>query len=142
MNWLACIPVKKWQTSDWGTIKETIESITKRNEIFKIREVPKTCHIEGESQFAFIGHRLKPSLMTVDKGFNFLSLRARFTPWRRSRNPHHPFGHPLQRLVTVIECHTALVISPLLEPGGHRPLLRAVSLVICHRSRFFSRILS
>jgi hypothetical protein len=50
-----------------------------------------------------------------------------------SRNSHHPFGHPPQRLVFGIEgleCHTPVVVSPL-ELAGHRPL-QAVDL--CYQS--------
>ena len=47
------------------------------------------------------------------------------TRGRWSRNSHHPFGHPPQQLVSGIkgfECRTPLVISPLVEPEGYRPL--------------------
>jgi len=72
---------------------------------------------------------------------------------RRSRNSHHPFCHPSQRLVFGIErleCRTPLVVPPLVDPAVNRPL-QAVnlrfpegSLVTCHRprSRSFMRISS
>ena len=47
------------------------------------------------------------------------------TRGRRSRNSRHPLGHPPQRLVLGIEgfeCRTPLVVPPLTEPVGHRPL--------------------
>ena len=67
---------------------------------------------------------------------------------RWSRNSHHPSGHPPQRLVFRIdgfECSAPLVVSPLVEPAGHRPLqavdlsFQSVLPVICNclRSRFF-----
>ena len=40
-------------------------------------------------------------------------------------NSHRPFGHPSQRLVfgmEVFDCRTPLVVPPLVEPMGHRPL--------------------
>jgi hypothetical protein len=43
----------------------------------------------------------------------------------RSRNSHHPFGHPPQRLVFGIEgfeSRTALAVPPLIEPSVHRPM--------------------
>jgi len=73
-----------------------------------------------------IGHRLKLSLQTVGKGFGFIqSVRERFpgvTRDRWNRKSQQPFGHPPQRLVFGIECRIPLVVSPLFEPAGHRPL--------------------
>ena len=43
----------------------------------------------------------------------------------RSRNCHHPFCHPLERLVFGIEGferRAPLVVPPPVEPTGHRPL--------------------
>jgi hypothetical protein len=55
-----------------------------------------------------IGHRLKLSLQAFSKGLSSLRVREGDTPrsdqrGRRSRNSHHPFGHPPQRLVCGIE---------------------------------------
>jgi len=44
------------------------------------------------------------------------------TRGRSSRNSHHTFGHPPQGMVFGIECRTPLVVSPLVEQVGHRPL--------------------
>jgi len=44
---------------------------------------------------------------------------------RLSRNSHHPPGHPPQRLVFRVEgfeCSAPMVVSPLVELAGHRPL--------------------
>jgi len=79
-----------------------------------------------------IGHRLKLSLQIVGKGFGFDSLRQRFPRGyqrrRRSRNVHHPFAHPPQRLVFEIEgfeCRTPQVVPPFINLAGHRHLQAA-----------------
>jgi hypothetical protein len=77
-----------------------------------------------------IGQRLKLSLQIVVKGFEFLRICDSESPWceqggRRSRNSHHPIRHLPQRLVFGIEgfeCLTTLVLTPLIEWAGHRPL--------------------